>query len=176
MILDVFRCNQLFSDVLCCFLMFSAWLQLLCMTTPCAMHNHPLCRHFLRMMSDVFRCSIDVFRRSQLFSDFLRMTSIDHVLARVYWTRASTCIKYTCQHVYNIHVLARVLYTGASTSTLYTCQHVCILHVLGQRSQVFGTDFKVKVEVLFCIINIVLLSSLTTNVNPALLTPSPSPP
>ena len=40
--------------------------------------------------------SIDVFRRSQLFSDFLRMTSIDHVLARVYWTRASTCIKYTC--------------------------------------------------------------------------------
>ena len=27
--------------------------------------------------------SIDVFRRSQLFSDFLRMTSIDHVLARV---------------------------------------------------------------------------------------------
>ena len=26
MILDVFRCNQLFSDVLCCFLMFSAWL------------------------------------------------------------------------------------------------------------------------------------------------------
>ena len=27
--------------------------------------------------------SIDVFRRSQLFSDFLRMTSIDHVLAHV---------------------------------------------------------------------------------------------
>ena len=26
MILDVFRCNQLLSDVLCCFLMFSAWL------------------------------------------------------------------------------------------------------------------------------------------------------
>ena len=115
MILDVFRCNQLFSDVLCCFLMFSAWLQLLCMTTPCAMHKHPLCRHFLRMMSDVFRCSIDVFRRSQLFSDFLSMTSIDHMLARVYWTRASTCIKYTCQHVYYIHVLARVLYTHAST-------------------------------------------------------------
>ena len=77
------------------FLMFSAWLYLLCMTTPCAMHNHPLCRHFLRMMSDVFRCSIDVFRRSQLISD-LRMTLIDHVLARVYWTRASVCMKYTC--------------------------------------------------------------------------------
>ena len=52
--------------------------------------------------------SIDVFRRSQLFSDFLRMTSIDHVLARVYWTRASTCIKYTCY-------VARVRYTRAST-------------------------------------------------------------
>ena len=97
-------------------------------------------------------------------------------LAHVINTCASTCSIHTCQHVYYIHVLARVLYTHASTCTMYTCQHVCLLHVLGQRSQVFGTDFKVKVEVLFCIINIVMLSSLTTNVNPALLTPSPSPP
>ena len=33
---------------------------------------------FLRMMSDVFRCSRDVFRCSQLFSDVLSMPSIDH--------------------------------------------------------------------------------------------------
>ena len=35
-------------------------------------------KFFLRMMSDVFRCSIDVFRCSQLFSDVFRMSSIDH--------------------------------------------------------------------------------------------------
>ena len=51
---------------------------------------------------------------------------IVHVLARVYWTRASTCVLDTCQHVYKIHMLARVRYTRASTCTICTCQHVCI--------------------------------------------------
>ena len=57
---------------------------------------------------------------------------IVHVLARVYWTRASTCIKYTCQHVYDIHMLARVLYTRASTCTIYMCQHMYYIHVLAR--------------------------------------------
>ena len=71
MILDVFRCSQLFSDVFSWVVTF--------------MDNHPLCRHFfsidhryslenLRYVKDVLRYSqmfTDVFRWSQMFLDFL---------------------------------------------------------------------------------------------------------
>ena len=67
MILDVFRCSQLFSDVF-------SW-------TATFIHNHPLCRHFsqddVRCPRDVFRYSRDVFECSQLFSYVLRMPSIE---------------------------------------------------------------------------------------------------
>ena len=64
-----------------------------------------------------------------------------HVLARVYATRASTCVYYTCQHVYILHVLARVYTTRASTCVLYTCQHVCLLHVLDYYSKTCLPDW-----------------------------------
>ena len=75
MILDVFRCSQLFSNVFSSAAIF--------------MHNHPCAdilsqddvrcsRNVFRCSRDVFRCSRDVFRCTQLFSDVLRIPSIDH--------------------------------------------------------------------------------------------------
>ena len=66
MILDVFRCSQLFSDVFSWVVTF--------------MDNHPLCGHFfsgcpqlitdiLYRFSDVFKICSDVLRCSQMFSD-----------------------------------------------------------------------------------------------------------
>ena len=66
MILDVFQCSQLFSDVFSWVVTF--------------MDNHPLCGHFfsgcpqlitdiLYRFSDVFKICSDVLRCSQMFSD-----------------------------------------------------------------------------------------------------------
>ena len=79
-----------------------------------------------------------------------------HVLARVLYTRASTCTIHTCQHVYYTHVLARVYTTRASTCVYYTCSDMAVkCLVLGLEG--YGTDFKVKVEVLFCMVNLIIL-------------------
>ena len=80
MILDVFRCSQLFSDVFSRVVAF--------------MDNHPLCRHFFsgcphlitdilqrfsdvfKMCSDVLRCVQDVLRCSQMFLDVFRWSQM----------------------------------------------------------------------------------------------------
>ena len=84
-ILAVFRCSQLFSDVPCCFPMFSdvfSW-------AATCMHNHPLCGHFsqdnvrcfrmfqrcFQMFQRCFQMFSAVFRCSQLFSNVLSSLS-----------------------------------------------------------------------------------------------------
>ena len=66
------------SDVLSCFPMFSAGLQLLCITTPCAdifSQDDVRCFH---MFQRCFQMFSNVLQCSQLFSDVFRMSSIDH--------------------------------------------------------------------------------------------------
>ena len=93
MILVVFRCSQLFSDVLSCFLMFSAALQLLCITTPCAdIFSQDDVRCF-QMFQRCFQMFSAVFRYSQLLSDVLRMPSIDH--------------RYSPTPLFQIHITSR---------------------------------------------------------------------
>ena len=68
MILDVFRCSQLFSDVL-------SWVGILWITTPCAMHNHPLCAYFMELPL----WSAEFSAGSRCFFWKSNLTKFDHV-------------------------------------------------------------------------------------------------
>ena len=62
MILDVFRCSQLFSDVFSLVVTF--------------MENHPLCGHFSQKPSIDHRYSIQILKCSQMFTDVFRLSQM----------------------------------------------------------------------------------------------------